>query len=566
MKKLYIMVVIGFLLSIVLFIASFVYLDKSKHRTYYYEMSLDDHYAGSIKIDRFETEDKIIYKAYSNVPFAPGLAEAKTKIELDPKYNFQDYVNERYDNGIAELFLLENKKNGMEFLAKSRSGFMSLDGTPVKNNTFIFAEDSPVTYLPIIENYNFRKGRAQGFNSLVISSPMLPPMKKLITLTSIKDEYLKVDSRNIKTENLLLKIKNYPQGTMWVAKSDKSLMKLEIPQAKLKITRTFTPKAMNPQPLDLGAGAYVSQEVVFSNKNVRLAGAMTFPKNGSPPFPAVLLVAPAGPEDRDYYGFFTYIADYLTKNGFCVLRFDKRGVGKSSGDAFSHTFNDELEDLATALDYLTSAKEVDPKRIALLSHSNGAIHALKLAAQKDIIRTVILTAPSLSLDCGDEGMIERLKNAAVRYMWSEDYLKLVLKSVEETREKVEKARHGWTFVSGKICFVKNLKEEMAEKPNDLVKIAKPPVLILQGKNDEDCLPETAPFIDKSLGDSGNQDHLVRYYSYLGHFLGKTVNDGLHKVHYEADAEVLGNMKSWLEAHTAAPAAPTQISSVVEGQK
>jgi len=546
-QKLYITVAVFFLICILLFISSFIYLDKSKHRIYLYTITVDGHEAGTVKIDRYETEDNIIYKSYSDMPFEHVVSQAKTKIVLDPKYNFQAYEKETYGNGMKELYLLEKRKDGAAFLAKFRICFSYLDDVPLPHGTFIFEEGSPLTYLPLLENYNFRKGRAQGFSGLVVHSPDLPPMKKLITLTSIKDEYLKIDSRNLKAENLLIKIRNFPQGSIWVAKSDRSLLRLEILNSKLAITRNFKPTTnkLEPKKLDLGGDEYAVQEAAFTSKNVKLAGTMTFPKEGGP-FPAVLMIAPIGPSDREYYGLFTTMADYLSRNGFCVLRFDKRGAGQSSGDASSHTFNDEFEDLGSAFDYLASQKEVDPQRIALISHSNGAYHALRLGAERDMVKTAVLMSPSLSLDCGNDDPIARLKDASSKYMWRDDYLQLAIKAVRETAEKVKDARHNWTFLSGNICFVKNLKEAMAEKPMDILKAVKIPVLLLQGKGDEEALSDDASVIDKALGGAGDQEHLLRYYGYLGYFLGQKVNDGVHKSYYGADKEVLNSINAWLQ--------------------
>ena len=48
-----------------------------------------------------------------------------------------------------------------------------------------------------------------------------------------------------------------------------------------------------------------------------------------------MLVSGSGPQDRDEtllgHKPFLVIADHLTRNGIAVLRFDDRGVGKSTG-------------------------------------------------------------------------------------------------------------------------------------------------------------------------------------------------------------------------------------------
>jgi uncharacterized protein len=86
----------------------------------------------------------------------------------------------------------------------------------------------------------------------------------------------------------------------------------------------------------------VETEVQFSNSagHNHLAGTLTVPK-GSGPFPAVVLISGTGhnTRDEDVWGHkvFVVLADTLSRIGIAVLRYDKRGVGSSSGDYDSAT-------------------------------------------------------------------------------------------------------------------------------------------------------------------------------------------------------------------------------------
>ena len=129
-----------------------------------------------------------------------------------------------------------------------------------------------------------------------------------------------------------------------------------------------------------------------------LAGTLTLPK-GEGPFPAVLLIPGSGPQDRDEslasHRPFLLIADAFTRKGIAVLRCDKRGVGKSTGNPDTATTMDLAADSKAALAYLKSRKEVDGTRIGLLGHSEGAIIAPYLAGHsKDVKWLVLLAAPA----------------------------------------------------------------------------------------------------------------------------------------------------------------------------
>ena len=102
---------------------------------------------------------------------------------------------------------------------------------------------------------------------------------------------------------------------------------------------------------------YSQQEVVIERKkaNVRLAGTLTIPE-GEGPFPAVILVSGSGQQNRDEellgHKPFLVLADYLTRQGIAVLRYDDRGVGGSTGDVENATTLDFADDVEAVFDFL----------------------------------------------------------------------------------------------------------------------------------------------------------------------------------------------------------------------
>ncbi len=52
--------------------------------------------------------------------------------------------------------------------------------------------------------------------------------------------------------------------------------------------------------------------------------------------PAVVLISGSGPQDKNEeiagHKPFLVLSDHLTKSGYAVLRYDDRGVGRSTGD------------------------------------------------------------------------------------------------------------------------------------------------------------------------------------------------------------------------------------------
>jgi pimeloyl-ACP methyl ester carboxylesterase len=147
---------------------------------------------------------------------------------------------------------------------------------------------------------------------------------------------------------------------------------------------------------------YLEEEVTYPNAQakIKLAGTLTKPK-GEGPFPAVVIISGSGPQDRDghvMYGHMPYwvLADYLTRQGIAVLRFDERGVGESTGKFFGATSADFLGDVLAGVEYLKTRKDIDRGKIGLVGHSEGGVIApLAAARSKDVAYIVLLAGPAL---------------------------------------------------------------------------------------------------------------------------------------------------------------------------
>lgn len=142
---------------------------------------------------------------------------------------------------------------------------------------------------------------------------------------------------------------------------------------------------------------YTSTEVTFTDTRagVELAGTLTVPQ-GKGPFPAVVLVTGSGPQNRDEeimgHRPFAVIADFLSRAGVAVLRYDDRGVARSKGTFGTATTLDFADDADAAFAFLSSRPEVDPKRVGIAGHSEGGLIAPIVAARNPAVAFIILLA------------------------------------------------------------------------------------------------------------------------------------------------------------------------------
>ena len=142
---------------------------------------------------------------------------------------------------------------------------------------------------------------------------------------------------------------------------------------------------------------YYTEDIQFTNtqENIALAGTLSLPKKEGK-FPAVVLISGSGQQNRDSellgHKPFLVIADYLTRNGIAVLRYDDRGVGESKGDPTLSTSANFANDAKAAIAFLKSRKEINSKKIGIIGHSEGGMIAPMIAADDKNIDFLVLLA------------------------------------------------------------------------------------------------------------------------------------------------------------------------------
>ena len=126
-----------------------------------------------------------------------------------------------------------------------------------------------------------------------------------------------------------------------------------------------------------------------------LAGVLSIPE-GKGPFPGVILVSGSGPQDRDEqllgHKPFLVLGDHLTRKGIAVLRYDDRGVGKSTGDFAAGTSDDFADDALAAVTFLAGRPEINPKQVGIIGHSEGGLIAPMVAAASPVPTFIVLLA------------------------------------------------------------------------------------------------------------------------------------------------------------------------------
>lgn len=289
--------------------------------------------------------------------------------------------------------------------------------------------------------------------------------------------------------------------------------------------------------------AYREEQITFSNARagVTLAGTLTLPK-GPGPFAAVVLIAGSGPEDRDgaiaNHKPFLVLSDYLTRRGIAVLRYDKRGVGQSSGSLEMATTLDLAGDAACAISFLKSHKEIDPGKIGLIGHSEGAMIAPSLAASLDDLPWIVLLAAPATK--GEDTLLNQSDLIARAGGLNDAQVLASLNFDKQAYELVEKEQDAGKVTETLKTLVKESGLDAALPPAALeaqlhmmtspwfrfflsydplpdLKKTRCPVLALYGEKDLQVPPKiNLPMIQKAFEDGGNSQAEIRQLPELNH--------------------------------------------------
>ncbi len=326
----------------------------------------------------------------------------------------------------------------------------------------------------------------------------------------------------------------------------------------------------------------ISENIVFINSkdNINLAGTLSLPnKNGK--FPAVILISGNGEHNRnEEFGNhkpFLDISNYLTKKGIAVLRYDKRGVGESTGNYNSANSFDFSEDVNAAIDYLLTRKEIQKNNIGLIGHSEGGLIAPIVASNSSYVAFIVsLAGPSIT---GDKILLSQQKAIASVKGVYEIEINKSQKLNRDAFEIVKRYQDKVILKEEMIEYIKEISLNDSDKPENMtydeyvdaqVKgILKPwmvnflrynpenyikqvncPVLALNGSKDLQVLAkENLPEWKRILTESGNKNITTKEMLDLNH-LFQTCETGLpdeyEKINESFSLAAMEEITNWIK--------------------
>lgn len=271
------------------------------------------------------------------------------------------------------------------------------------------------------------------------------------------------------------------------------------------------PPLSTPAP-DPDHSAFRSADVTIETGAVTLAGTLLTPL-AETPAPAVILVPGSGAATRNgSWNMYRRIGEYLAERGIAVLLYDKRGVGGSTGDWESETFDERVQDVAAMIAFLQTRAEIDPARIGLIGHSQGAyIAPLVVAKYSNDVKLVVLLAGS-----GEKVLDQILTNERVESLGnglSEEEVNEKVTDLEGQLRFLQKVQSPCRFFkSHYLCFV------LDYDPAPALQALTTPTLALYAELDTQVPPDVnIPLVEPALKSAGNQDYMIHTFEKANHW-------------------------------------------------
>jgi pimeloyl-ACP methyl ester carboxylesterase len=327
---------------------------------------------------------------------------------------------------------------------------------------------------------------------------------------------------------------------------------------------------------------YDEEEVDYKNAkdNNKLAGTLTLPRTKEKS-PAVILITGSGAQDRNEtvagHRPFLVLADYLTRRGIAVLRVDDRGMGNSDRGSPTETSENFADDVLAGIEYLKSRKEINPKQIGLIGHSEGGMIAPMVAVRsKDVAfivsmaglgqtgKDALYTQTELMQKAGGASQeMTRQTNAALKTIFeilqSEPDDKVAEQRIRESLKKQKDALSDKkkVFAPVEASLIERMpiflsawfRYFIAYNPRPTLEKVKIPALAINGENDlQASAKENLTLIAAALQKGGNQDYTIKSFPKLNH-LFQTSHTGMLSEYGEIEEtiapEVLETISNWI---------------------
>ena len=600
MRKLTVIVVICICLMVALLVVAFFYIDLSTRRRSTYEISLDGRLWGQIEVDRYITEDKIVYKGSMEYPYSRGYSRIDEKIFLKRgdklllKFSEESYGM----RGQNSLFVLVQEGETSDVLFLEHPRYIAIQDFDTGRKTMPFYPSDIMSYMPLVERYNFWEKGAQFFEIMIPTGEPLPPMRDKLEIMYLKEEYVTVMGRRIEAESFIVRAASIPEARLVLGKYSHQVLSLEIKDLKMRFvlagstdtpgdrmlilsgkmvkffrtgkwatgvhiykkTENETLKGDDSGVTDIDkAGASTGRdmglthktagkEVFFESNKLILSGRVWAPR-GEGPRPAAIIIPKDGPVTNGEEEMIAALARELSDRGVMVMVFDYPGQGKSQGIFSAATDQDRILNIEDAVRHLESNPLVSKGDISLIGHEGGGYMAIMAANRIATVRSCVLLGipESFKVDTGSVSTKDHMKRIVASKglgPFDEGFMNLASIRVQAHIKSVELSREKVTGFMGVKMPVGAYREFMARAPYRAVISFDRPILWIMGKNDRRYEQGVITALENERKKRGQERDKIAVFRDLGEYLGQ-INAKGQAWQFVINKDVSGLVCGWI---------------------
>jgi len=548
-KKFIFALIVSVLFICALFIIAFLYIAFTGHEILDYEFMVKDRLAGVVRVDRYITEDRIIYKSREFFDATIGYPCTNRKITikrmtlLPVKYE-EEAMGARGASAIVSLTQNRDKTNYMYF---EPPVFFTMKDFETGHSTSLYSPYNMILYFPVMEKYNYWKKGTQYFEVMIPVEGPFPIMRDKIEVTYIEDDYIAVLNKRIEAERFAIRGKSVPETIVTLSKNTHELLSLEIPKSNINFTmigyhRRFD-KIFNiiaflsggiESDIRKGAvnvseritrlrGAFrTGNEVFFENGSDVLSGNLWVP-DGLGPFPAAIIVPEDGPMTQGEKMLIESLGEKLSAAGIIVLYFDYPGQGKSQGD-FT-LLNDDMKktSIVSAFSFVADNSLVDQSNIVLIGHRGGGYLAIKAADEMPTLSSCVLLG--LPFDVYNLTEVARTREGIAKIMtnyyglgkFDTGYTSRMSAMMNSDMEEVKASSDEVKYFMNKRLPVKAYCDYLSRRPYEAIVNFGKPFLMVFGRDDRTFRGKLVDGL-KALAGSKNINLVI--FPKLGPYLGE----------------------------------------------
>jgi uncharacterized protein len=262
-----------------------------------------------------------------------------------------------------------------------------------------------------------------------------------------------------------------------------------------------------------------SSEVSIESEGYNLFGTLNLPE-AKKKLTVLLLISGSGPTDRDgnqpqmMNNSMKMLAEALGDEGFATLRYDKRGIAKSTVEGFSNAdviFDDYVKDAANWINYLKAQQQFDHVYVAGLSE--GSLIGMLAAFQAGADGFISINGPGRP---ADEIILQQIGRQGTPS-----------EVIDQVKSMIAKVKTGERFEDVPPYLMALFQPDIQPylqswfKYNPAVELGKMkvPALIIQGENDIQVEVE-----DAKLLKAGNEKANLKLIEGMNHILKDAPKD------------------------------------------